>query len=235
MNSAWRPIDPSAKSITRAVLCALLVGATIYYLQAKPLFLCLWAILSGAGFFLVLPRGAAAIRALCVGVLWFQVTAVVAFLTIAAYHRMQAPPNLAGVPLPRRFALPPWDRNFFFAAAIVVLGLFTLESNPPPESGAGKPGQPLAWAILPALVIQGALMHFWSVWEIEAVVRLSSSTSAPMGRLTEIAGVWLFGSRSAGFAAAEALALTSILTLVGASLVSVAACSRAVRRAAPAA
>ncbi|MGD1031390.1 MAG: hypothetical protein ABSA05_09635 [Opitutaceae bacterium] len=205
------------------------MGATVLYLGKSPLFLCLYCILSALGFYLILRRNSAGIPAACAALVCVQVASLVVFSIIAVHHRIQDPRGSAGVYLPARFTLLPWYRDIFFQAAIVILCLLGLEFITPPGRDDENPRSRIPWAVFLALAIQGGMMHYWTLCEVDSIAALSSPASAPAGRLSGIAGAWLFGSDLAGLAAASVLALTSLLTLVAATLACLAIGAREVR------
>jgi len=219
--------DP--RKLALVFLCALLVGATVLYLGKSPLFLCLYCVFSAFGFYLILRRKSAGIPAACAALVCVQIASLAVFSIIAVHHRMQDPQGLAGVYLPAGFTLLPWYRDIFFQAAIVILCLLGLEFITPPGRDDENPRSRIPWAVFLALVIQGGMMHYWTLCEVDSIAALSSPASAPAGRLSGIAGAWLFGSDLAGLAAASVLALTSLLTLVAATLASLAIGARDVR------
>ena len=216
----------TARAIAAVCLCVLLVGATLWYLRDSPLFLGPYFVLSCLGFITIRRRGSAGLPTLNVAVICIQATALVVFAGIAVNYRIQAPAGPVGIPLPDRFVLPPWYRSIFFGAVIVILGLFGLDSAAPAGKEAAHVKVRFPWAVLLALIIQDALMRFWSLSSVDAVVKLSSPGHAPVGPVAGMAGFWLFGSPSVGMAASRMLALTGVLALVGATLSSLAVCVR---------
>ena len=215
-----------ARTIAAICLCVLLIGAALWYLRDSPLFLGPYFVLSCLGFIAIRRRGGAGISTLNLAVVCIQLTALIVFAVIAVNYRIQAPAGPVGIALPDRFDLPPWYRSIFLGAVIVILCLLGLGSVAPNGREAISARERLPWAILLALTIQGALMRFWSLASVEAVVKFSSPNHAPVGPVSGMAGAWLFGSPSVGMAASRMLALTGVLALVAATLFSLAACVR---------
>jgi amino acid transporter len=242
MSPDSRPSGFTPRTLAAFCLCAVLVGSTALYFGKTPVFLCLYCLLSALGFYLILRRSGAGIRAAGAAVICIQIAALAGFSIFAFYHRDQNPHGVADAYQqatstlqtyqPIKFILPPWYREIFFEAVTVILCLLGLEWITPPGSDSGNPKSRIPWAVLLALAIQGGLIHFWTLWEVESIAAHSTpTTSAVVGSLSAITGAWLFGSGLAGLAAASLLAITSLLTLVLATLASLAIGTRAARRA----
>jgi amino acid transporter len=229
MNPVAQTNRLNPRKLALVFLCALLVGATVLYLGKSPLFLCLYCVFSAFGFYLILRRDGAGIPAACAALVCVQFASLVVFSILAVHHRIRDPRGPAGVYLPAGITLLPWYRDIFFQAAIVILCMLGLEFVTPHGRDAGNPRSRIPSAVFLALAIQGGLMHYWALCEVDSIAALSASAGGPIGRLSEITGVWLFGSDLAGLAAASVLALTSLLTLVAATLASLAISARHAR------